>query len=310
MRQTDSVVTILMAVRDGGRFLPAQLASFAWQTHPDWRLWVSDDGSCDNTAALLRAFASRGHDLRLWSGPGQGASANFMSLIRRLDPDRAGWTAFSDQDDVWLPDRLSRGLAALGEGACGRAGLYCSRTWVVDQSLRRVRRSPPRRHAPGFRNALVQNIAAGNTILLNQPAARLAARAARMVGPVAMHDWWLYQLVTGAGGMVLHDDAPTVLYRQHRRNTFGRNTGVTARAARMRVLLGGGFRDWNRQNLDALGLLAPMLTEANRGLLADYTRACRAGPLAAAAAVRRCQLFRQTRAETMAIVCAAALGRL
>ncbi len=310
MTRSDDMVTILMAVRNGARYLPAQLASFLDQTHGAWRLWVSDDGSCDDSLEVLRAFAAGGHDLRLWSGPGEGASANFMSLIRRLDPEHAGWTAFSDQDDVWLPDRLARGIHALGAINRGQAALYCSRTWVVDQHLGRAVLSPPRPHTPGFRNALVQNIAAGNTILLNPAAARLAARAAQRIGPVAMHDWWLYQLVSGVGGVVLHDDVPTVLYRQHSDNAMGRSTCAAARLARLRALLDGGFQTWNRQNLAALGVLAPWLTEENRAILIAYSRACQTGPMGALGALARLRLYRQTRVETAAIWCAAGLGRL
>ena len=101
-----------------------------------------------------------------------------MSLIDTMEEltPRGTWMAFSDQDDVWLPDRLARGVAALG-GHSGPA-LYCSRTWITDERLESRRLSAPRPRSLGFRNALVQNVASGNTILLNAAAADLVRDAA------------------------------------------------------------------------------------------------------------------------------------
>jgi glycosyltransferase involved in cell wall biosynthesis len=48
-------VAILMCTFNGERFLKEQLDSFATQTHQNWTLWVSDDGSTDQTLEILRA---------------------------------------------------------------------------------------------------------------------------------------------------------------------------------------------------------------------------------------------------------------
>ena len=64
-----------------------------------------------------------------------------MTLLRAAaaaDPDVI---AFADQDDVWLPDKLARGVGAL-QGVAG-PGLYCSRQILVDQVLRRIGESAP-----------------------------------------------------------------------------------------------------------------------------------------------------------------------
>ena len=52
-------VAIVMAVKDGARHLPEQLASIAAQSHADWSLHVSDDGSDDDSLAILQAFADQ-----------------------------------------------------------------------------------------------------------------------------------------------------------------------------------------------------------------------------------------------------------
>lgn len=102
-------VAILMATRNGAEFLRAQLDSLAAQDHDDWSLWIGDDGSTDATRAIVEAFA-HSHPQRtvsLRDGPRRGSMANFLSLL--CAPDiRADFFALADQDDVWLPVRLSR----------------------------------------------------------------------------------------------------------------------------------------------------------------------------------------------------------
>lgn len=300
-------VTILMAVYNGGAVLREQLDSFAAQDHARWRLLASDDGSSDNSRAVLAAFAAEGHDVTVLDGPGQGGTANFLSLVARAEED-GGWLAFSDQDDVWMPDRLSRGIAAL-EGLDGPA-LYCSRTWITGPDLKGRRLSPARPRGASFRNALVQNVVAGNTILLNAQAARLARAAVHEARRVVVHDWWLYQLVTGAGGAVVHDDRPTLYYRQHVANQIGANDTWPARIRRIRQLLRGDFRAWNAVNIAALSASAHRLTPENRARLDAFADLHAAGPLRRLAALRRLRLYRQSWPAQAALWLAALLGRM
>ena len=106
-------IAILMGCRDGARFLPEQLASIAAQSHRNWRLVASDDGSSDATAASSRRSATRGRGaVEIRDGPRRGFAANYLGLAG--DPGiRADYYAFADQDDLWDADRLARGIARL-----------------------------------------------------------------------------------------------------------------------------------------------------------------------------------------------------
>ncbi len=106
-------VTIVMATLNGERYLPDQLDSIARQSHRDWRLFVSDDGSTDATRAILSDFA-RQHPVTVVSGPALGcAAANFLSALCHPDLP-AGPVALADQDDVWLDGKLARAFRRLG----------------------------------------------------------------------------------------------------------------------------------------------------------------------------------------------------
>lgn len=304
-------VTILMALHEGAEHLPAQFASLLSQTHRDWSLVASVDGTVDGTLAVLAELAARhpGRVRRVLRGPGRGAGANFMGLLRSLGA-APGHLAFADQDDVWLPERLARGLAAL-EPHGEAPAMSCARSLVVDAALRGGRPTALPRRPCGFHNALVQNVAAGHTILLNPAAAGLAAAAAAEASEVVLHDWWLYQLVTGAGGTLAFDERPALLYRQHGANVIGANAGSRARLRRLRMLIDGTYARWNAVNRAALAASAHHLTPEARGTLAGFERlACTAGAAARLRGLARLGLYRQTAAATAGLWLAAALGRI
>jgi Glycosyltransferases involved in cell wall biogenesis len=106
-------VTLLMGVHNGAAFLPEQLGSISEQSYPHWHVIFSDDGSTDDTPSVLKNFAAKHPgQVVVKAGPEQGFSANFMQLIRDL-PDDPNHVGFADQDDIWMPDKLARGMAAL-----------------------------------------------------------------------------------------------------------------------------------------------------------------------------------------------------
>ena len=309
-------VCILMGLYNGAAHLEAQLQSFADQSLTAWDLVAGDDGSVDDGPEILRRFAETrdgaGHCISLVPGPRNGFAANFLTLIAHA-PTQASWLALSDQDDVWLPDHLARGVAALEALPKETPALYCSRTWVVDEDLGNRRLSAQFPRPPGFRNALVQNIAAGNTILLNRAAADLAraaaAEAAETPGP-ASHDWWLYQLITGVGGTVLHDPEPALLYRQHAENQIGANDGWRARMTRMTMILKGRYAAWNAANIATLEASAHRLTAENQALLERFAALRRENLPARLRRFASLGLYRQSRLAQAALWLAVGLGRI
>jgi glycosyltransferase involved in cell wall biosynthesis len=298
-------VTIVMATLNGADHLQAQLDSLLAQTHRDWRLWVSDDGSTDGTLTLLQAFAraSPAREVRLIRGPGAGSAANFLAVL--CHPDLPpGPVALCDQDDVWLKGKLARALRRLAGAPPDVPVLYAAESWRCDADLATRRPSRAPRTGPCFANALVQNLCAGHTIVLNEAARALVRRAGPAPG-IAFHDWWLYQLVTGAGGVCLLDPLPVTLYRQHGRNLFGAPGGLRAMRRRLRKLIAGDYATWveaHRMALAASGLLTP---EAQQ--IAAALHPARTGR---AATIRACRLRRDMRAGTLALHLAALIGRV
>jgi len=309
-RTTSPHVLILMATHNGDAYLKAQLKSISSQDHKNWSLVVSDDGSHDTTLRILEDFTRVGHSVSVLPGPLRGAAANFMSLLCRA-PEHASpqtYIAFADQDDVWMPDRLSRGLRALALLPGAQPAAWCSRTLVTGPRLENPRLSAARPRPLSFCNALVENVMSGNTVLLNPAASQLASHLAGKTGKVVMHDWWLYLILTGSGAQIIHEERPCLYYRQHRGNEIGSNDGVFARILQVPMLLTGRFRRWNGINLAAIAVARPFLTpesDENYSLIART----RNGPLGVRiAALRKVRVYRQSRICTAGMLILAMLG--
>jgi hypothetical protein len=104
--------------------------------------------------------------------------------------------------------------------------------------------------------------------VFNRSAKQLMGAAGAL--SVVSHDWWAYMMVTGAGGTVYYDRTPSLCYRQHAANVVGSNRGVSAWLKRMRMVVGGRFREWNDINVAALQRAAHLLTQENRNLLKSF----------------------------------------
>lgn len=216
-------LSVAMATYNGQRFLPEQLASLAAQTMLPAELVVSDDGSSDDTRAVIEAFG-RTAPFRVRLLPPHerlGFADNFLHAVENC---RSPLVALADQDDVWLPHKLAAAQARL---AADDSLLTLHRLTMTDEELRPT-------------GSLDQGIAGdacfapleldpyvtgwGNTMLFRRELASLIPRGERPRQPEdtrpLSHDTWLYVLAA-ALGRVSHIAEPLILYRQHAANVYG-----------------------------------------------------------------------------------------
>jgi len=292
-------VAILLSTYNGAPFLREQLHSLLSQTHRHWVLYWRDDGSSDATRDIAGRFLAElpPERAQVLAQDGRvGSTESFLRLLRHASEADHLAFAFADQDDVWLPEKLARGLAALRAVPEGVPALYCARQTLVDDTLQPVGVSPRVRRRPGFPAALTQNVATGCTAMLNRPASRLVSRS--QPPAATMHDWWSYLLVAAAGGQVLTDDASVVLYRQHAGNAVGAPPNRFSRG--MAALRRGpnAFMRIFRQHLAALAEQPDLLALPAAGQVEVLERALRGGWWGRLRALRMPGLVRQTRTET------------
>lgn len=217
-------LAVVMATFNGERWLPEQLASIAAQTRRPDLLLVSDDGSTDATVEIMREFAvSAPFPTKLVAGPQKGVGDNFWTAVNGLaDFDVLAW---SDQDDVWHPEKLERCEAVLARHDC----LFVSHSaQVVDETLRSLRghRCPNYRtdmlrsslqgdpwHVPsGFASVFRQELLEGID-WDRRPQSHMTARQ-------IIHDHAI-SLRAFASGRRFHIKESLASYRQHASNVHG-----------------------------------------------------------------------------------------
>ena len=248
----DPSVAILLGVFNGERFLEAQLDSLESQTLRHWKLYVSDDGSTDATLDIIHRYQSKwGTDkIQYRAGPQKGFAQNFLSLA--CDPSiKADYYAFCDQDDVWLPEKLTVAIEHIArESSPGQFYAYGGRTTYTDEKLKPIGLSPLFVFPRTFRNALIQSIAGGNTMVFNQATKTLLEKVGLV--PTPSHDWWLYRLVTDAGGVMYYDPNPYIFYRQHTDSVVGSNKYMHEINRRFCKLISGRYQKWIDINVKSL----------------------------------------------------------
>jgi glycosyltransferase involved in cell wall biosynthesis len=195
-----------MATYNGAAFVEAQLRSILASRRVD-EVVVSDDGSTD--ATLARIAGVDDPRVRVVAGPRAGLIRNFENALSQA---RGDVVFLSDQDDLWLPQKVDVVMRAL-DGA----DLIVTDCSVVDAGLRVVAPSFFALHGsgPGFARNLLRNSYLGCCMAFRRS---VLERALPFPAALPMHDWWI-GLVAERSGRVAFVDTPLTLYRRHGGNT-------------------------------------------------------------------------------------------
>ncbi len=245
-------IEVLLASYDGEKYIRQQMDSILDQSIPGLRILVSDDGSKDGTVEILRQYTAEypervalleeDADVRAdCSGiPGVRRKAaavsasdrnaavvpapagNFFRLLANADAD---YILLSDQDDVWLPEKVERLLERIrgieGEDG-GVPALVFSDMEVVDEGLNQIAPSffsyahcDPRRLA--LSEILAENPVTGGALMMNRALLELVRATPRAC---FMHDWWIALCASCFGRISCVREALS-LYRQHGANVLG-----------------------------------------------------------------------------------------
>ncbi len=230
MIATKTSVLVLLPVFNGAMFLSAQIDSILAQHGVHTMLLCRDDGSSDESVAILADYQERFPEnlFLLQDMRGNlGAGGNFSLLMQSALKFPRAWdfVAMADQDDIWYPDKLSRGVVAMRATYAAESDmpvLVHSDMRVVDRDLVELSASlvdyqglqPERRHLSW---QLLSNSVTGCSVLANR---RLLEQALPVPPQAVMHDWWL-ALVASALGRRIWLDEVLQDYRQHDSNTLG-----------------------------------------------------------------------------------------
>lgn len=301
-----------MGTFNGERYIKQQLDSIRLQTYKNWVLYVSDDGSTDNTLNIVRDFKDSlpNGKVVLLNGPKKGFSSNFLNLIRDENIN-SPYYAFSDQDDIWLNEKLEVSLKHVVtlEKAGSKRVLYGGRTTLINNNMEVIGFSPLFKKNFSFNNALIQSFSGGNTMLFNHPLKALVEKLPSKFDIVS-HDWFLYILCCGVGGKVYYDPISLTHYRQHDGNLVGSNNGFISKFIRLKQLYDGEFIKWTNLNDKVLAFYEQDLTLNNKLILKEFRKCSNPAPFVRLEGFLKAKLYRQTIIETLIFMLMSVLNKL
>ncbi|MCD0112403.1 glycosyltransferase family 2 protein, partial [Streptococcus agalactiae] len=216
-------VNILMDTYNGANFLAQQIESIQKQTFKEWNLLIRDDGSSDKTCDIIRNFTAKDSRIRFINENEHHNLGVIKSFFTLVNYEVADFYFFSDQDDVWLPEKLSVNLEAAQLKASDVRLLVYTDLKVVNQELNILQESMIRAQSHHANTTLLpeltENTVTGGTMMINH------ALAEKWFTPndILMHDWFL-ALLAASLGEIIYLDLPTQLYRQHDNNVLGART--------------------------------------------------------------------------------------
>ena len=228
------MIAIIMGTYNGEKYIKEQIGSIIAGDYKDWKLFIFDDGSSDETERIVGEFIRNYPDKIYFEKNKEnfGAAGNFFNGIRKaakeLAPE-ADYFCFSDQDDVWVKDKLSRSLAKIKEIEGNGPALVFSDVEITDKNLKLTSGSYFKAEKVdnkkvGLNYLLMENKLIGGTVMINKALVEeeLTAENKGLVPhkKAKMHDWWFGIMAAGLG-KIAEVEGFTEYYRQHGANVVG-----------------------------------------------------------------------------------------
>jgi len=224
------MIRILLATYNGEKYIDEMIGSILSQDYSNWQLVLSDDGSKDNTPAILEGYAQRYPEkiIHYKSGKRFGSACpHFLHLLEKWKD--ADYIMFCDQDDIWHSDKIRKTFELMKEIEAGETDvptLIHTDLRVVDGELNEI--APSYAKYSDFIGSrmeleytMPQNVVTGCTMMINKSLAMLGGSAVpKNTDDILMHDWMLAVLAAACGKGAFLDE-PTIDYRQHNDNSIG-----------------------------------------------------------------------------------------
>ena len=215
-------VDILLATYNGEKYIREQIYSILNQTYRNFRLIISDDNSTDNTLSIINEYAKIDNRIIVFEQEKNlGSTANFEFLLKKVT---CRYYMLSDQDDIWLPDKVEKSLQKLIQT---QSDLVFTDLEVVNKDLKIVNKSfwklkgfskKIRKHC-NFEGLYLNNFITGCTIISKKDFIDKILPLPKN-SKYLIHDYWI-SLVVSRYGKISYLNRTYVLYRQHENNQLG-----------------------------------------------------------------------------------------
>ena len=303
------MIAIIMATYNGALYLRQQIDSILQNSENSFHLYICDDNSTDDTPNIITEYAERFPQKifpRLYRQSAGGACESFFRAMGDI-PQNYEYYMLSDQDDVWMEDKIAVTLQAMVKKETENADLPVlvhTDLQVVDADLKTIAPSMAAYQNISherilLKNLLVQNTVTGCTAMMNR---KLFSMVGEKPQRCAMHDWWI-ALIASAFGSIVYLDRPTILYRQHGDNSVGakqaRGMGFYINKWRTRKTVKKNYQDTFSQAEALLERFGDNLSGEDRKMIADYAAIPQKSKIGKWRVICRYKLYKNTPQRTL-----------
>ncbi len=210
-------VLVLLSTYNGEKFLSDQILSILNQKDVDISIIVRDDGSSDRTKEILKDFECNHSNIHVSLGENLGFVRSFTELVGMAVNNKTyDYYAFSDQDDVWHPDKLKTACKKLSESNKEFPCLYTSNSRLIDEDSNEIGVFHEQCPIYTRQNIMVYGTEQGCSMVFN----RKALEMYNSNPPIrAWHDRWML-LICAYLGSYFYDHHTLFDYRIHSHNTL------------------------------------------------------------------------------------------
>ncbi|MCV3324500.1 glycosyltransferase [Pediococcus ethanolidurans] len=210
-------VYVLLSTYNGEQFLRQQIDSILNQTGVIVQLFIRDDGSQDNTVEILKSYEDL-TNVNILFAHNIGWKRSFFALLSMVENNKGSFYAFADQDDVWKPEKLIRGIEKIAD--THEPSVYHSNVEEVDEILHHIRTCLPENAVPSSKlpKGYFDSMTFGCTMIFNNQMLELAQ--AHIPEQATQHDAYIYALGILVGN-IFYDSHSYILYRRHSHATTG-----------------------------------------------------------------------------------------
>ena len=235
-----------MATHNGKKFIERQLESILTQKNVDLKILISDDCSTDNTLNLIDKHVVNKKITLIKNKKKFGSAAlNFFNLIEHAPIDDFDYISFSDQDDIWLEDKLSSAVSKLEELEYDGYSSDVMAFWDNDNNRKLIKKSyPQKEHDHWF-----ESPGPGCSQVVSTKSFKLFQEFLREnkkhLGNIHCHDWLIYAFYRHNNLRWVISNEPKILYRQHANNVIGANYDIKSKLARLTMIM----NDWYKKQI-------------------------------------------------------------
>lgn len=246
---------------------------------------IRDDGSDELFVRKLKEFNQLNCDwMNIYFEGNIGSARSYMKLIGDVS-DGYDFYMFADQDDIWLPKKIS---AVLDNISTNDPWVYASTLNIASSTLVVAKKTEIPRYM-GKKNALIENVLTGCTVAVNNRMMKILKTRVN-VEHIVMHDAWVY-LVGSYLGNIYFDDDSYILYRQHESNVVGYKNNIMIRLLlfiKKQFRPGKNKTNFYMQSICFYKLYGEFLSIQDRILIVKYIHSVKVGGIRGA-----CMLFKE-----------------